>query len=94
MLIKAVLFDFMGTCLDWHFSIVSALPSALSESQRSFALDWRRTYFDANAARTAPGQPPEDIDITHAETLEAMLDRHKEVQVHFTDEVKQCCIGA
>lgn len=45
--IKAVLFDFMGTCLDWHSSIVAALPASLSEEQRSeFALEWRQTYFD------------------------------------------------
>ncbi|KAJ6488938.1 hypothetical protein C8R45DRAFT_1213545 [Mycena sanguinolenta] len=63
--IKAVLFDFMGTCLDWHSSIAAALPDALSADQRSkFALEWRQTYFDYNAARLAAGQPPEDIDIS------------------------------
>lgn len=72
--IKAVLFDFMGTCLDWHSSIVSALPQSLSEDQRSrFALEWRQAYFDYNAARLAAGQPPEDIDISHRRTLEALL---------------------
>ncbi|EME40244.1 hypothetical protein DOTSEDRAFT_66062 [Dothistroma septosporum NZE10] len=39
----------MGTCLDWHSRIVSALPLAVTDLQRSsFALDWRQTYFDAN----------------------------------------------
>ncbi|KAJ7604084.1 hypothetical protein FB45DRAFT_1044208 [Roridomyces roridus] len=54
--IKAILFDFMGTCLDWHSSIVSALPASLSDDSRSrFALEWRQTYFDYNAARLAAG---------------------------------------
>lgn len=72
--IKAVLFDFMGTCLDWHSSIVSALPQSVSEDERSrFALEWRQTYFDYNAARLAAGQPPEDIDISHRRTLSILL---------------------
>ncbi|KAJ6488943.1 (S)-2-haloacid dehalogenase IVA [Mycena sanguinolenta] len=72
--IKAVLFDFMGTCLDWHSSIAAVLPDALSADQRSkFALEWRQTYFDYNAARLAAGQPPEDIDISHRATLTTLL---------------------
>lgn len=72
--IKAILFDFMGTCLDWHRSIVSALPASLSDDQRSrFALEWRQTYFDYNAARLAAGQPPEDIDVSHRRALAALL---------------------
>jgi FMN phosphatase YigB (HAD superfamily) len=60
MPIKAVLFDFMGTCLDWHSSIVSALPSQLPESTRSeFALEWRQTYFEYNDSRREKGEKPE-----------------------------------
>lgn len=74
--IKAVLFDFMGTCLDWHRSIASALPASLSDDQRSrFALEWRQAYFDHNAARLAAGQPPEDIDESHRRALGALLAR-------------------
>ncbi|KAJ6507741.1 (S)-2-haloacid dehalogenase IVA [Mycena vitilis] len=65
MPIKAVLFDFMGTCLDWHTSISNALPHTIPEDRRSrFALEWRQTYFDYNAARLRAGEPPEDIDIS------------------------------
>lgn len=72
--VKAVCFDFMGTCLDWHTSIVAALPSQLSEKHRSdFALIWRQSYFDANAARQAKGEPVEDIDITHRRVLDKLL---------------------
>lgn len=74
MPIKAILFDFMGTCLDWHSSIVTALPQSIPKDKRStFALEWRQTYFDHNAARLAAGQPPEDIDASHRHTLQSLL---------------------
>lgn len=95
MPIKAVLFDFMGTCLDWHSSVISVLPPAIPEKiRRDFALDWRQTYFDANTAKIAQGLPVEDIDITHAKTLDGTLqgEKYVEYEQHFTDEVKQRCI--
>ncbi|KAF7357619.1 putative haloacid type ii [Mycena sanguinolenta] len=52
----------------------SRSPDALSADQRSkFALEWRQTYFDYNAARLAAGQPPEDIDLSHRLTLTTLL---------------------
>ena len=72
--IKAIFFDFMGTCLDWHSGIVKTLPHSIPETERSkFALRWRQSYFDANAARLAANQPPEDIDITLLKTLNKLL---------------------
>lgn len=74
MPIKAILFDFMGTCLDWHTSIVAALPASIPQEKRSqFALEWRQTYFEYNAARLAAGQPPENIDVSHRHTLQRLL---------------------
>lgn len=74
MPIKAIFFDFMGTCLDWHTSITAALPSTIPESTRAtFALEWRQAYFDYNAARLHAGQPPEDIDTSHRTTLHTLL---------------------
>jgi HAD superfamily hydrolase (TIGR01493 family) len=73
--IRAVFFDFMGTCLDWHSSVVRALPAGLSQDQRSgLALEWRQAFFDA-IRETPPGQLPEDIDITHRRTLLQVLSR-------------------
>lgn len=95
MPIKAVLFDFMGTCLDWHSSVVSALPPSIPEAIRSrFALEWRQMYFDANTAKIHQGLPVEDIDITHANTLEQMIqqDNYSNYQTLFTSPVKQHCI--
>ncbi|KAI5920076.1 HAD-like domain-containing protein [Camillea tinctor] len=84
--IKAVFFDFMGTCLDWHSSAVSALPRTISEVARSkLALDWRREFFDELHARSGQGLAPEDIDITHRRTLLRILGRepYREYSHHF-----------
>ncbi|CAN8101833.1 unnamed protein product [Discula destructiva] len=99
MPIKAVLFDFMGTCLDWHTSITNALPSTIPEDTRSrFALAWRQAYFDYNAARLSAGQPPEDIDTSHRNTLHSLLSSTPEwssLQTHFAaEQVVQRCITA
>ncbi|RAO74267.1 uncharacterized protein BHQ10_010279 [Talaromyces amestolkiae] len=76
--IKAVLFDFMGTCLDWHTGTLAALPQSIPAAKRSeFALQWRQNYFDSNAARLAANKPPEDIDLTLRHTLDAMLDEER-----------------
>lgn len=98
MPIKAVLFDFMGTCLDWHSAITASLPPSLPEQTRSkFALDWRQAYFDHNAARLASGKPPEDIDVSHRATLRAQLaSSPPEVQAAFasTTGAEDACIAA
>lgn len=64
----------MGTCLDWHSSIIAALPQDIPAQDRySFALQWRQTYFDANTKRIADGLPTENIDVTHSKTWDQML---------------------
>lgn len=76
--IKAILFDFMGTCLDWHSGTIAALPQSIPVQKRSeFALQWRQNYFDSNAARLAANRPPEDIDLTLRRTLDVMLDEER-----------------
>jgi 2-haloalkanoic acid dehalogenase type II len=93
--IKAVLFDFMGTCLDWHSSILPILPSALSPDAKShFALEWRQTYFDVNAARSRNGEPPEDIDTTHRRTLLDVLDKHPDIMPLFTQDIQEKAVAA
>lgn len=98
MPIKAVLFDFMGTCLDWHSAITASLPPSLPEQTRSqFALAWRQAYFDHNAARLASGQPPEDIDASHRATLAAQLaSSPPEVRAAFASEpgAQERCVAA
>ena len=93
--IKAVFFDFMGTCLDWHSGAMKALPQSIIGSERSkLALEWRHSYMDANAARLAAGEPPEDIDITLRTTLDVLLEKHSEYSHLFDDHVKDRCIVA
>ncbi|KIW17356.1 haloacid dehalogenase, type II [Exophiala spinifera] len=93
--IKAVFFDFMGTCLDWHSGTIQVFPSSISQSERSkLALEWRHDYFDANAARLAAEQPPEDIDITLRTTLNALLEKHSEYKIRFDEQTKDRCITA
>ncbi|XXG93906.1 hypothetical protein Hte_000156 [Hypoxylon texense] len=84
--IKAVFFDFMGTCLDWHSGVVDALPAAIPASTRSqMALDWREEFFRELHDRSARGLPPEDIDVTHRRTLLRVLQRedYEEERQHF-----------
>ena len=93
--IKAVFFDFMGTCLDWHSGAIKALPQSIPESERSnLALEWRQDYFDSNAARLAANEPPEDIDVTLRKTLNALLEKHPEYKHSFDDHVKHQCVMA
>ena len=89
-IIKAVLFDFMGTCLDWHAAVTAALPShKLDESARSrFALEWRQAYFDECSNRIKQGLPVENIDVTHRRTLDQYLEARK-VTSGFDEDVKR-----
>ncbi|KAJ9644341.1 hypothetical protein H2204_001693 [Knufia peltigerae] len=95
--IKAVWFDFMGTCLDWHSSIEKSLPSALSESEKSsFALELRQSYFDYNAKRLVDGREVEDFDHTQRRVLDAFLDREPNLAIKhlFSVEVKEHLVAA
>ncbi|KAK7902820.1 hypothetical protein LTR67_002466 [Exophiala xenobiotica] len=92
--VKAVFFDFMGTCLDWHSGAIRVLPQSITESNRSkLALEWRHDYFDANAARLVAKQSPEDIDVTLLKTLEALLDKHPEHKPLFDEQTKDRCVS-
>jgi 2-haloalkanoic acid dehalogenase type II len=86
--LRAILFDFMGTCLDWHNGAVSVLPEAIPESDRStLALEWRQTYFDINTARLAANLPVQDIDITLADALKKTLDEQfPQLKASFSEE--------
>ena len=79
---KVIFFDLMGTCLDWHSSIVDVLgtnnalnnpriPSIPDVSQ--FALDWRQGFFDEIHARFERQEGTENIDITHRRILDRLL---------------------
>lgn len=93
--IKAVFFDFMGTCLDWHSAVTSAFPRGVSQDEASkFALEWRRRYFIANSDRNKQGLPVEDIDITLSRILDLMLDESPTIQTLFSQDKKTALIKA
>jgi len=93
--IKVVFFDFMGTCLDWHSGAIKALPQSIPEAERSkLALKWRHDYFDSNAARLAAKQPPEDIEITLRNTLDALLETRPALTEFFDEQTKESCVAS
>ncbi|KAH8703516.1 putative hydrolase [Talaromyces proteolyticus] len=93
--IKAIFFDFMGTCLDWHSGTIKALPQSIPEGERSeIALKWRHDYFDSNAARLAANKPVEDIEVTLEKTLDALLETRPAHKHLFDKETKDRCIAA
>lgn len=77
--IKALIFDLMGTCLDWHTAILPSLQHALPDSNSDeiskLALHWRQAFFDEIHARFEASLPQEDIDETHRRTLLALLEK-------------------
>jgi 2-haloalkanoic acid dehalogenase type II len=92
--LKVILFDFMGTCLDWHSGALKVLPQSIPETERShFALEWRHNYFDYNDARRQANLLPEDIDITLWKVLDTLLEKHPQYASLFSDETKQQCVA-
>jgi hypothetical protein len=76
--IKALIFDLMGTCLDWHPTVSPILKEAVSSSNEigsspPNALAWRHRFFNEIHSRFEAGLPQEDIDETHRRTLLALL---------------------
>lgn len=92
--IKAVFFDFMGTCLDWHTGVLSTFPQSLDKSVRSqLALEWRQRYFDSNTARLSADEPPEDIDLTLERTLRALLESYPQYKDLFDSSTIARCVA-
>ncbi|BGP15019.1 hypothetical protein JCM10213_002836 [Rhodosporidiobolus nylandii] len=81
---KALVFDLMGTCLDWHSALLPALrdaaatfPSSAFPDETSLsrlALDWRQGFFDEIQAHFDRGEEQEDIDVTHRRVLDRLLE--------------------
>lgn len=93
--IKAVFFDFMGTCLDWHSSVVESTPPSIPRDEASrLALEWRRLYFIENAGRVRQNLAPEDIDVTLARVFEAALDQFPVYRSFFDSSAKRRMVEA
>lgn len=91
--VKAVFFDFMGTCLDWHSNIVKALPDRIPQASRvDLSLAWRQAFFDDIHDRFEKGLPPEDIDSTHARLLARLLADDSRFSAIKLDETEQAAL--
>ncbi|KAI0917170.1 hypothetical protein AcW1_007564 [Taiwanofungus camphoratus] len=77
--VKALVFDLMGTCTDWHTSILSEMrqypvPAPLVGSDMpALAADWRAGFFRAILASFEAGEQSPNIDIVHANVLDEIL---------------------
>lgn len=87
---KSIIFDLMGTCLDWHAAVTGALEYIMpqvatrenfepptGEDNSRLALEWRQGFFDEIHARFQAGEDPEDIDETHHRVLRRLLNQQK-----------------
>jgi FMN phosphatase YigB (HAD superfamily) len=89
--IKALVFDLMGTCLDWYSSVNPVLKDALLSSggeEQGTTLFWRQSFFREIHKRFEASLPQEDIDETHRRTLLAIL-QAKGLTVE-ADKVEAC----
>jgi FMN phosphatase YigB (HAD superfamily) len=92
---KALVFDLMGTCLDWHSSILPALqsspqlPHLPSASLSQLALDWRSGFFSEIHERFQAGEPAEDIDVTHRRILDHLLEERVVHQEMWDEDVRR-----
>lgn len=92
--IKALFFDFMGTCLDWHSGVMDVLPHSMEAELRSqLALEWRQRFFDANTELLATNGGLEDIDVTNKRTLESLLEDYKQYKHLFDDKLFAQCVA-
>jgi len=91
--VKVVFFDFMGTCLDWHSSIVKALPERIPHTSRiELSQAWRQAFFDDIHDRFESGLTPEDIDATHARLLAHLLVGNPKFSAIDLDEQEQAAL--
>ena len=97
---KAIVFDLMGTCVDWYSSILPALESAPaipalpSESLPQLAIDWRAGFFKETRTRREASQPIEDIDITHRRVLNWLLLAREVTPAQWDDGVRNKLVAA
>lgn len=97
---KAIVFDLMGTCVDWYSSILPALKSAPSipalpsESLPQLAADWRADFFKEIRTRKEASQAVEDIDVTHRRVLNWLLLARGVTPAQWDDGVRNKLIGA
>lgn len=97
---KAIVFDLIGTCVDWYSSILPALQSAPSiaalpsEALPQLAADWRAGFFEETRMRREASQPIEDIDVTHRRVLNWLLLSRGVTPAQWDNGVRNKLVGA
>ena len=97
---KAIVFDLMGTCVDWYSSILPALeraptiPALPAESLPQLAVDWRAGFFKETRVRREARQPIEDIDVTHRRVLNWLLLARGVTPAQWDDGVRNKLVAA
>lgn len=97
---RALIFDLMGTCCDWHTSILSVLsnlplPKSIPKSSLSdLALEWRAAFFSEIHDRFEQALPQEDIDKTHRRTLDTILARRGVTLTEWNGEIRDRLVSA
>ncbi|MEZ5913805.1 MAG: haloacid dehalogenase type II [Paracoccaceae bacterium] len=75
-MIKALIFDVFGTCVDWRSSVARAVAAALpGVDATAFATAWRAEYDPAMARIRDGGRGYVALDDLHRENLHRVLDR-------------------
>lgn len=97
---KALIFDLMGTCCDWHSSLMPVLfscppiPATEALDYSKLATDWRAGFFKEIHARFEAQQPQEDINATHRRVLDRLLDERNISMKIWDDSVRQKLVNA
>jgi phosphoglycolate phosphatase-like HAD superfamily hydrolase len=100
--IRALMFDLMGTCVDWKSSIVRALeqcpPLALHAREDStdfglLAMEWRAGFFKDIFAAFKRDEETPDIDVVHRRVLDGMLER-RNASKEWNEEVRSKLVAA
>lgn len=97
---RALILDLMGTCCDWHSSILPALQSAPAiptlpaEALSQFAIEWRAGFFKEVETRRQAGQALEDIDVTHRRVLNYLLLAREVTPAQWNDSVRNELVQA
>lgn len=90
--IKALVFDLMGTCCDWHSSLLPILESAPHVQDLNLAqlaANWRAGFFEEIHRRFEAKEAPEDIDLTHRRVLDRLLSVRNITLQTWNDDVRE-----
>ncbi|KZT52738.1 HAD-like protein [Calocera cornea HHB12733] len=78
--VKALIFDLMGTCTNWHAPLLALLRSSLplpaqlkAEDLPRLAADWRAGFFRRIQESFERGEEAQDVDAVHRLVLDGLL---------------------